>query len=188
MEICNLYKLIPEFELIADQDLREKAAKAMIMAIDEGGWTEETVNKCPISLEAVYEKCPLKFVDYTRMMAQVSDVFNKSYGEWINSMNPFNADYVIAGALLQGIGKLYEYTIGGDGVACRSESGKLFRYPWRGAYVVKECDLPLEVVHIVVSINSKYSPGKGKVIKTPESVIVRNADLICSGIIEKRYA
>lgn len=182
----ELLILIPEFELIKDQQLREASVSTMLRAIEEGGWSGADINKCPIKLDS-HKGCPLGYVDFTRMLTSVANELYDTLGEWINSMNPCNKDYVIAGALLSGIGRLLEYGIDEDGNACRSKFGELFRYPWPGANMAMENGLPLKVVHIVVSIDSAVSPGRGKVQTTAESVVVRNAEMICSGIINRLY-
>lgn len=188
MNTEELIKIIPEFELIEDADLRERSAKAMLQAMNEGGWQDKNITKCPIELDTRIVNCPINYIDYTRMMTGVCYELYQSYGEWINNMNKCIKDYVIAGSLLQGIGKFIEYSIDSDGKPCRSEKGKLFRYPWLGAYIAMENGLPKEVVHIIVSTSDKYSPGKGKVFKSPESILVKNAELICLGIIYNLYA
>jgi len=188
MDIKKLYELIPEYNLIRDVELKEKAALVFLQAMEEGGWNDHNIDLCPIELGTVFEECPINYIEYTRMMTTVCSKLYESYGRWINEMNTCNGDYVVVGSLLQGIGKLCEYTIDENNKPCRSKSGELFRYPWIGAYIVMENQLPKEVVHLVVSTSAKYSPGKGKVIKSPESVLVRNAELICLGIIQNIYA
>lgn len=184
MEKNTLMKLIPEFNYIKNDELKEKSLLAFKSAIEESGWDENTINKCPISSDLL-GITSLGIVEYTRIIGQVTNTLCEQYGDWIRTMNEFNEDYAIAAALLQSTGRLLEFTLDENGLPVRSESGKLYRYPWRAAYIAKEYVLPLEVVHTIVSIDSGISPGRGKVIKTAESVIVRNAEAICSGVLKK---
>ena len=187
MDVKLLYEQIPEFEMIKNSELREKAAKAFLQAMEEGGWTEETYTKLPIE-PGKYDKCPLSYVDYTRMMTQLCKTIADTYCDMITSSNPnFDPDNVVAGSLLQGIGKFREYEIQKDGKVGRSEYGKLYRYPWISMWYAKENGLPTEVVYVCVSTSKEYSPGKGKVIKTPENVITIDAELACMDIIKKLY-
>jgi hypothetical protein len=96
-------------------------------------------------------------------------------------------DVVISGALLHGIGKLLQYDLNDSGKPCQSASGHLFRYPISGAWIAYENGLPLKVAHIVLSISPEYSPDGGRAAKTPESIIVGQAEAVCSGILKALF-
>jgi putative nucleotidyltransferase with HDIG domain len=77
-----------------------------------------------------------------------------------------NMDYLIAGAILHDVGKIFEYC------ETPSELGQLFRHPLSGVYMAAREDLPLEVLHIIGTHSLE-----GELIKrTPEAAIVHHMD------------
>lgn len=164
-----LLNVLPEFELIADADLREKTVHVWLEALKRGGWAVEDLSRIPFTL--LLKDVPINILEHTRgvvhVCAEVEGVFRKIYG----SKLAVNRDVLISGALLHDVGKLLEYREA-DGAFSVSRMGKLLRHPVSGAALCYELGLPDDVVHIV-AVHSKEGDH---VKRTPEAVILHHAD------------
>jgi putative nucleotidyltransferase with HDIG domain len=168
----KLLKLIPEFDLIEDVDLRENTIWTWETAMTEGDWTLEDLQAMPFTL--LIDPCPVNFVEHTRAVAQMAiesaKVLMAQYGERL----PVDMDVLISGGILRDVGKLLEYERRADGIFVQTRDGKLLRHPFTGLELAARCGLPAEVQHIIAS-----HAGEGaKVQRTTESIIVHHADFI----------
>ncbi|HHN93689.1 MAG TPA: HDIG domain-containing protein [Anaerolineae bacterium] len=168
----RLLQLIPEFDLIADDDLREKTIQTWLEAMEESGWTPDALAQMPFTL--LIDPCPASYIEHIRAVTltalRAAEVFAEIYGERL----PVNTDYLISGGLLHDIGKLLEYENRADGVTVQTYAGKLLRHPFTGMELAARNGLPVEVQHIIAA-----HAGEGdKVIRTTEATLINHADFM----------
>lgn len=165
----KLIELLPEFLLISDGELREKTLRVWMEAMEKEGWKPEDLEQMPFTL--LIEKTSINIIKHTRAVTQsalkIAEVIKEIYGESF----AFNRDYLLSGALLHDIGKLFEYTREGRKFV-KSENGKLTRHPISGAIFASRYELPSEVIHIIAC----HSKEGDAVKRTAEAVIVNHAD------------
>jgi putative nucleotidyltransferase with HDIG domain len=167
----ELLRIMPQFKLIEDADMQEKTIKVWIEAMKKSGWTFDDLRQMPFTL--LIENTSVSIIEHTRAVArcsmEIAEVFDKEYNEKIR----VNRDYLLAGAMLHDVGKLFEYKRV-KGKFVKSEEGKLLRHPISGAAFASQHGLPQEVVHIIAS-HSKEGDGARN---TVEAVIVNHADFV----------
>jgi len=167
----ELLRIMPEFKLIENADIKEKTINVWIEAMKKGGWTFDELRQMPFTL--LIERTSVNVIEHTRAVTrcalEIAEVFAKEYDEKIR----VNRDYLLAGALLHDVGKLFEYKKV-KGKFVESEEGKLLRHPISGATFASQHGLPQEVIHIIVS-HSKEGDGARN---TVEAVIVNHADFV----------
>jgi putative nucleotidyltransferase with HDIG domain len=156
----ELLRIMPEFKLIKDSKIREKTIKVWIEAMKKSGWTFDDLHQMPFTL--LIERTSVNIIEHTRAVT-------KEYDEKIR----VNRDYLLAGALLHDVGKLFEYEKV-KGKFVKSEEGKLHRHPISGAAFASQHGLPQEVIHIIIS-HSREGDGARN---TVEAVIVNHADFV----------
>lgn len=168
---AKLLELIPEFDLIQDQELKEKTLGVWMKAMELGGWQPADLDLIPFTL--LIKPCPASFLSHTRGVTQVAchaaKIVADRYGEHLT----LNQDYLVAGALLHDIGKLLEYRREGNEYH-KSAQGELLRHPFSGANLAFAGGLPDEVVHMIAVHAKEGDSGK----RSPEAVIIHHADFI----------
>jgi len=172
MDRDSLLTLIPEFNLIQNTDLRAKTIQTWELAMQEGGWTLENLQRMPFTL--LINPCPVSFIEHTRVVAQIAikaaEVFADLYGDRV----PVDMDVLISGGILRDVGKLVEYTLREDGMTVQTSAGKLLRHPFTGTELAARCGLPDKVQHIIAA----HAEEGDKVRRTTEATIVNHADFI----------
>ncbi len=167
----ELLSIMSEFKLIQDSELREKTIHVWTEAIKEGGWTIDDLQKMPFTL--LIEETPVNIIEHTRAVTlssvEIAEVMVKEYKGKVT----LNRDYLLAGALLHDVGKLFEYKRE-KGKFVKSRDGELLRHPISGAAFASRHGLPKEVIHIIAA-HSKEGDGARK---TVEAVIVNHADFV----------
>ncbi len=167
----ELLAIMPEFKLIKDSGLKEKTITAWVDAINEGGWTIDDLQQMPFTL--LIEETPVNIIAHTRAVTlssvEIAEVMVEEYKGKIS----LNRDYLLSGALLHDVGKLFEYKKK-NGKFVKSRSGELLRHPISGAAFASKLGLPKEVIHIIAA-HSKEGDGARK---TVEAVIVNHADFV----------
>jgi putative nucleotidyltransferase with HDIG domain len=167
----KLLSLIPEFQLISDPDLQETTIKVWTEAIRRGRWTVEDLLDMPFTL--LISHTTVNILKHTRAVTRsalgIADVLIAEYKERIS----INRDYLLSGALLHDVGKLFEYERR-NGEFVKSEDGKLLRHPVSGAAWAARFDIPREILHIIAA-HSKEGDGARR---TVEAVIVNHADFV----------
>jgi putative nucleotidyltransferase with HDIG domain len=168
----ELLKLVPEFDLIQDANLRDKCIQTWELALQESGWTPDDLARMPFTL--LVNPCPASYIDHVRAVTltavRSAEVFAQIYGERV----PVDMDLLVAGALLHDVGKLLEYERGQDGLTVQSKHGKLLRHPFSGMELAARCELPFEVQHIIAAHG-----GEGdKMDRTTEATLVNHADFM----------
>ena len=165
-ELC---RVIPEFELIGDKDLREKVLQVWTDALTERGWDIAALQKMPFTLAV--DKVTVNFLLHVRTVCRMCiamlDVLTDAYGNQVR----VNRDYLISGALLADVGKLYEYSLK-DSKFTLSESGRYLRHPFIGVARASKRGIPEEILH-VIAVHSKEAAGFKR---SPEAIIFHHAD------------
>lgn len=166
----RLIELIPEFGMIADAGLREKALQTYELALQEGGWQVDDLATIPFTL--LLNPCPASYIDHVRAVTlcavRAAEVFSQIYGDRL----PVRMDLLVAGALLHDIGKLVEYERRADGMTVTTYGGRLLRHPISGMELAARCGLPVEVLHIIAA----HADEGDKVNRTTEATLVNHAD------------
>ena len=167
----ELLRLMPEFRLIEDTALQERTIKVWIEAMNKGGWRVDDLRQMPFTL--LIEKTSVNIIEHTRAVVicslEIAEVLKEEYKGQIS----VNRDYLLSGALLHDVGKLFEYKREKEKFV-KSEEGKLLRHPFSGADFASQHGLPQEVIHIV-ACHSKEGDGARR---TVEAVIVNHADFV----------
>jgi len=167
----KLIKLMPEFDLIQDQDLREKTLRVWENALKIRNMQPEDLLRLPFTL--LIKPCPANFIEHTRGVVQVSYqtglALQKLYGERMS----INMDYLLSGALLHDVGKILEY-IEKDGEFVKSREGKFVRHPFSGVGLAYREDIPDDILHII-AVHAGEGNGRWR---STEGVIVHHADFI----------
>jgi putative nucleotidyltransferase with HDIG domain len=167
----KLLKRIPEFELIADDELRKKTIQIWLEAMAEASWKVEDLDRMPFTL--LIEKASVNLIEHTRAVTlcalRIAEVLAQAYGSRIF----INRDYLIAGGLLHDVGKLFEYKKEGEKFI-QSREGRLLRHPISGAAFAFRFGLPPEVLHIIAA-HSKEGDGARR---TVEAVVINHADFV----------
>jgi putative nucleotidyltransferase with HDIG domain len=168
---AKLIDLIPEFNLIQNTALREKVLNAWAEAMEMGGWVVEDLAAMPFALSI--EKCPVSLQEHVRVVTQTCIHIGKLLSESYNHRIVINMDYLIAGALLHDIGKLFEITRE-KGKFRKSRSGFLLRHPFSGVAHCYKHGIPEEILHII-ALHSKEGEGAER---TTEAIILHHADFV----------
>lgn len=172
MDKENLLKLMPEFNLIENQTLRENTIAVWIEATNYRNWTAEELLRIPFTLLA--DNVKITYLEHVRTVCQMcvacDKVLTEAYGE---RKTPVNRDYLVAGALLADVGKLYEYDKK-DGRVVKSKHGEYLRHPFSGVGLCFKYEIPEEVMHIVAVHSKEGDHFK----RSPEAIILHHADFI----------
>lgn len=167
----QLAKLFPAFDAIRDFSLRERALRAMGMAMEKGGWNEGNIALCPVTLN--WKNCDVSWVEHVSDVTAVCisnyDALEKYYKRHDVSVN---RDIVIAGALLHDIGKLTEFVYS-EGRTVYRKNHELMRHPLSGAVIAALAELPDILVHLIAT----HSFEGDRSYQTPESAFVRSVDM-----------
>ncbi|MCH7954761.1 MAG: HD domain-containing protein, partial [Candidatus Marinimicrobia bacterium] len=146
---------LPELGEIEDVGLRDKVIAVWDEALKKKEWKIETLKRMPFTL--LVAEVNISFIEHVRtvckMCIAMEKVLNEMYGDRVN----LNHDYLVAGALLADVGKIYEYD-DVDGNFVKSEHGKYLRHPFSGVGLSFRHDLPDEVMHII-AVHSKEGEG-----------------------------
>jgi putative nucleotidyltransferase with HDIG domain len=168
----RLLELIPEFNLIQDDELREKCLRAWEAGLEEGGWEPDDLTRMPFTL--LINPCPVSFVDHVRAVTQTAVKSAEVFQEMYVDLLPVDMDLLIAGGVLHDVGKLLEYEKRTDGTTVQTAAGKLLRHPFTGMELAARFGLPVAVQHLIAS-----HAGEGdKIKRTTEATILNHADFM----------
>ena len=174
----QLETLIPELQLIHDPELREKTAFVWVEALKRGGWTIKDLAEMPFTL--LIPQTDVNLIDHTRAVTltalKIGEVITKEYKGKIKVQR----DYLLSGALLHDVGKLFEYKKE-QGKFVKSREGDLLRHPISGAAFAFKHELPQEVIHIIAA-HSKEGDGSRRTI---EAIIVNHSDFVNFDIFKR---
>jgi len=167
----DLIKILPEINLIKNNELKEKTIAVWQEAIERGGWNVSDLERIPFTL--LIPDCPVNIIDHTRGVTQVAIESAKKLRQFNNNSYLIDEDILISGGLLHDVGKIVEYADTADGIK-KSPMGKLLRHPFSGAGLAMKHGLPDKVVHII-AVHAKEGDGG---YRCPEAVIVHHADFM----------
>ncbi|OQX85324.1 MAG: hypothetical protein B6D63_02490 [Candidatus Latescibacteria bacterium 4484_7] len=168
-------KIIPQIELIEEEDLRNKVIEVWNEAFKLGGWNEEELNELPFTL--LVSDTPISLIDHTRLVTDIAIRVSESLKE--EGGIELNRDYLIAGAILHDVGKLLEFGKSNEGIGV-SYSGRLLRHPLSGLALAYKLGLPEEVCHII-ALHSREGEGS---YRNPEAIVLHHADFITFEIVK----
>lgn len=169
MQPENIVALFPEFDEIENRELRAKAIRATILAMEAGGWSLEDADKAPVT---VNWDCSCNLIEHVRKVTRVCIRTYEEVAPFYRANNvPFDRDTVVAGALLHDIGKWTEFALV-DGKPVHSQTADLMRHPLSGAILADRAGLPLNIVHLIAT----HSFEGERSYKTAESAFVRTLD------------
>ena len=174
----ELLKIIPEFHLIENTKLRERTVAVWEEAMAYRNWTVEELLNIPFTLLA--ENVKINFLEHVRTVCRMcvacDQVLTEAYGD---RKTRINRDYLVAGAMLADVGKLFEYDKK-DGKVFKSRHGEYLRHPFTGVGLCYKHNIPEEVMHIV-AVHSKEGDH---VKRSPEAILFHHADFIDFDLIK----
>ena len=174
----KLLRVIPEIKNIQDSELRKKVLDVWEEAMAHRNWTIDELLSIPFTL--LKENVKITFLEHVRtvcrMCLAIDSVLTEAYGD---RKTPVNRDYLVAGALIADVGKLYEYEKK-DGKIIKSKHGRYLRHPFTGVALGFKHELPEEVLHIA-AVHSKEGEGFKR---SPEAIIFHHSDFIDFDLIE----
>lgn len=161
MDKDYILKLFPELDSITDERVKEGAARAWLLSLEESDWEKiEDMPWIPGVAEFITN------VDHCRGTAKIAMALGRALIEQENV--ELNLDYVIAGAVLHDVGKPLEYSVKGG----KTEIGKYLLHPQLGANICMKAGLPAEITNIV-----QYHNAPGEIpVRTLELEIIRSMD------------
>lgn len=178
----KFYAFFPEAKLIKDDALRQKSFEAFADAAEMGGWTEDTIERCP-SAVAEFVDSPATQIrhlqDSIQLSLMIGTYLKEHYGAYID----FNMDYVLAGALLHDLGKFTEYAVDDNGKPYVTENGRYLRHPLVGAIIAAKHGLPKELIHLIAT----HSFEGEKSYKTVEHFIVKTSEGLAQKFLSFKF-
>lgn len=166
----DLVHLIPEFDSIQDDDLRQRTLAVWLEALELGGWSLDDLAKIPFTLLAadVEVSFPEHVSTVCKLCIAMEDVLKQAYGDRFT----IDHDTLIAGALLADVGKLIEFRQTDDGEYEWAEMYQYLRHPFTGVGLCFKHDIPPAVMHVIAT----HSWEGDKFKRRPESIIFHHAD------------
>ena len=165
----ELIELIPEFNAIEDNDLRQRVLNVWTEAMEIGGWTVNDLRELPYTL--LVEDVDITFPQHVsvvcRLCIAMETVLKDAYGERYE----ISHDTLVAGALLADVGKLIEFRKV-DGDYQWASMYQYLRHPFTGVSLCFKHQIPEAIMHIVAT----HSWEGDKFIRRPESIIFHHAD------------
>ena len=189
MDKKDLYEVLPQLYMIADEELRDKCAEAYLLGVALGNWDNKggLVN-CPVNVGALRDYCPVTNLEHVRVATAAAARVYDYLSPWLKEIGAVcDRDTVIAGTLLHDIGKMIEYDRDDTNRACYSRTGPMFRHTVAGAYLAKKGGLPDEIVHIVLTHSHSQAPEGPNALETPATTIVKGCDLMSWESIELKW-
>lgn len=173
----KLELLFPEINLIEQADLREKTKAVWVEALKESGWAVDDLAKIPFTL--LIPNTEVSLAAHVRAVTvcslRLAEIIEKNYPGLVK----INRDFLVAGALLHDVGKLFEIKRG-NGKYLKSREGELLRHPISGAALAARFSLPLEVLHIIAGHSKEGDSWK----RTAEAIIIHHADFVNFDILK----
>jgi putative nucleotidyltransferase with HDIG domain len=168
---AKVRELLPEMELIKQEDLKERVAATWADAVDQGGWSVEDLGSIPFTL--LIPDCSFDLVHHTRAVTRtavaIAGTLKESYGDAVT----IDMDLLVAGSLLHDVGKLLEYAKEG-GAVVKSRKGALLRHPLSGQALAYKHGLPFEILNMIAYHSKEGDLGK----RTVEGIIIHHSDFV----------
>ena len=171
IDSAKVRDLLPELDLIKQEDLRESVAATWAEAIEQGGWGLEDLRRIPFTL--LIPDCRFDLVHHTRAVTKtaiaIAETLKENYGDAVR----IDMDLLVAGSLLHDVGKLLEY-VSKDGEIVKSRKGALLRHPLSGQALAYKHGLPFEVLNMIAYHSKEGDLGK----RTVEGIIIHHSDFV----------
>ncbi len=169
----ELIALVPEFNLIDDEDLRGQTLTAFTDALTTGGWKPGDLTRMPFTI--LVDPSPATMLEHIRAVTRIALAIAKALDESYpnNPRMKVNTDFLIASALLHDAGKLIEFEEK-DGRFGLSRSGRLLGHSVGGMAIARGAGLPEEVQHAI----AYHSHEGDKFRATVEAIIVNHAHFV----------
>lgn len=175
------WEFLPELKLIEDETLVEKIIAVYEEARLIGGWeTIGDVAKVPFSLQH-----PEFGIDLRRHVHIVVTLCENAYQVLCKEQGEYalNHDYLIAGALLHDVGKIFGFTVNEEGKFVKGKHEVMLRHCFSGAGLAIKHGLPEDVCHII-AYHSEEGIGKWR---SPEAVILNKMDYLAFDILKSYF-
>lgn len=166
---AQLAKLIPEFNAIQDEDLRQRVLAVWQEAMEIGGWTVDDLGQMPYTL--LIEKVDITFAQHVKTVCRLCIVMEHVLKESYGDRYRIDKDTLIAGALLADVGKLMEFRKEGNKYKWASMYQYL-RHPFTGVALCFKHGIPEAVMHVVAT----HSWEGDRFKRRPEAIIFHHAD------------
>lgn len=166
-----ILKLWPELKWIANEDLREKAARTWELALERSSLKAEDLEKIPFTLLVPGVK--VSFMEHKRCVVHIARECGLKMNEFLGNELPVNMDVLIAGAILADVGKLLEYELQ-DGKTVQGKYGRYLRHPFSGVSLAEQAGVPAEVCHIIAA----HADEGDLIRRSTEAYIVHHADFM----------
>ncbi|MBS7527594.1 HD domain-containing protein [Fusibacter paucivorans] len=165
-----IYALFPELMEIEDETLRAASVLAFQLAIEKGGWREDTVELVPVTVN--WKMCKRNLINHIHDVTKTCiDNYENLHPLYAANGIAFDRDIIIAGALLHDIGKFLEFTLE-DGKPVLNKEASLMRHPLSGALLAAQAALPEKIVHLIAMHSFEGDQSK----QSAESAFVRSID------------
>jgi putative nucleotidyltransferase with HDIG domain len=164
----RLRQLIPELEMIRDQDLRTKCAAVMHYSFAHGNYPD------PLDAPFLPEIAAnwAGGVDHLRAVARVGLAMCGPLKDLLGV--EVDRDHVLVAGLLHDISKWFEYEpIGNLGENRRSELVKMLPHPMKGVAVALNLEIPVEICQAIAA----HTPGNSLPTDSYLSVVLHHADM-----------
>lgn len=166
---AQLTELIPEFNAIQDEDLRQRVLAVWQEAMEIGGWTVDDLGQMPYTL--LIEKVDITFAQHVKTVCRLCIVMEHVLKESYGDRYRIDKDTLIAGALLADVGKLMEFRKEGNKYKWASMYQYL-RHPFTGVALCFKHGIPEAVMHVVAT----HSWEGDRFKRRPEAIIFHHAD------------
>jgi putative nucleotidyltransferase with HDIG domain len=151
-----------ELKCIKNKDIRNKTVQVWLKTANIGKWKK--IDDIPFTL--LFENSG-RLTDHTKGVTNLAKNILDLRDEDINQ------DFLISGAILHDVGKLFEYKVK-NGKISKSSFGKVIRHPVSGSKLAWECGLPDEILHIIYA----HSHEGNNLKRSPEAIMVNHCDFI----------
>lgn len=163
--------LFPRISEIRNEQMRENTISAIQYAAELGGWNDDTVMNCPMTMK--WRGSDVTLVEHVNTTATLCMASYETMQYLADRHHAeFDHDIILCGALLHDIGKFTE-CICVDGVPTRGDS-RIMRHPLHGAIIASRFGLPDKVVHLI----AVHSYEGDQSYMTPEADLVKRCDLL----------
>lgn len=158
-----------QLALIGDPGLRGKTVDIWVTAAEEGGWTEDDLEKIPFTL--LTETHGINLIQHTIAVTEGALGLARAIEE--NSPIPFSIDHdiLVSGGLLHDVGKLLEVEKTDQGYI-KSSHGMHARHPISGAILAARFGMPMAIINMI-GCHAKEGEGRPQRVET---VLVHQAD------------
>lgn len=165
-------ELWPELAWIENPTLRKQTTATWALALEKSVLTPQDLKTIPFTLLAGPD-LKVSFMSHKRAVVHIARESASKVDEFFGQELPVDMDILIAGAILADVGKLLEYEMR-DGKAVQGNYGKYLRHPFSGVSLAEQCEVPMEVCHIIAA-----HAGEGNAVKrSTEAYIVHHADFM----------